>query len=120
MQKYIEQPLLVHRRKFDIRVWVLLCPDPRTGRLRGHLYEHGYLRTSSTRYTAANVSDRRAHLTNDAVQKNDEKYGMYEDANKLTFAQFQQYLDDARELLLGGGAVSRGDRRGAARRGGAG
>jgi D-alanine-D-alanine ligase-like ATP-grasp enzyme len=33
------------------------------------------------------------HLTNDAVQKNDEDYGKYELANKLSYDDFQKYLD---------------------------
>lgn len=33
------------------------------------------------------------HLTNDAIQINCEKYGKYEDGNKLSFHNFQKYLD---------------------------
>ena len=34
------------------------------------------------------------HLTNDAIQKNSEKYGKYEPANKLSYTEFQRYLDN--------------------------
>lgn len=33
------------------------------------------------------------HLTNDAIQNNSENYGKYEDGNKLSYPQFQKYLD---------------------------
>lgn len=33
------------------------------------------------------------HLTNDAVQKHDEDYGKFECSNKLSFNDFQKYLD---------------------------
>lgn len=33
------------------------------------------------------------HLTNDAIQKNDTNYGKHEEGNKLSYTQFQKYLD---------------------------
>ena len=33
------------------------------------------------------------HLTNDAIQKKCETYGKYENGNKLSYAEFQKYLD---------------------------
>ena len=33
------------------------------------------------------------HLTNDAVQKNAEDYGKFEAGNKLSYNDFQNYLD---------------------------
>lgn len=33
------------------------------------------------------------HLTNDAVQKKGEDYGKYENGNKISFSEFQKYLD---------------------------
>ena len=33
------------------------------------------------------------HLTNDAVQKKCGEYGKYEPGNKISFADFQRYLD---------------------------
>ena len=41
IQKYIESPLLINNRKFDIRVWVLLTHD-----LKVYFFKEGYLRTS--------------------------------------------------------------------------
>ena len=40
-----------------------------------------------------NLSNRMIHLTNDAVQKKCEDYGKYQPGNKLSFADFQRYLD---------------------------
>lgn len=32
------------------------------------------------------------HLTNDAVQKKSEEYGKFEKCNKVSFAEFEEYL----------------------------
>jgi hypothetical protein len=40
-----------------------------------------------------NLSNRMIHLTNDAVQKKCEDYGRFEPGNKLSFSDFQRYLD---------------------------
>jgi len=40
-----------------------------------------------------NLANRMVHLTNDAVQKKSEDYGKYEPGNKLSFSDFQRYLD---------------------------
>ena len=40
-----------------------------------------------------NLANRFIHLTNDAVQKYHEDYGKYEPGNKLSYADFQRYLD---------------------------
>ncbi len=65
VQKYIERPLLVFRRKFDIRVYAMLTSI--NGRLKGYFYEDGYIRTSSFFYTMRNLSNKFIHLTNDAI-----------------------------------------------------
>ena len=90
IQKYIERPLLIHTRKFDIRMWVLL-----THEMHGYMYREGYLRTSSEPFTLdkALLGSQFVHLTNNAVQKNGPMYGKFEDGNQVSFAQFQLYLD---------------------------
>jgi len=73
IQRYIENPFLVHRRKFDIRVFALLSYlsnfEKQEGTLRGWYYEEGYIRTSSKEFCLANGDNQYIHLTNDAVQK---------------------------------------------------
>ena len=64
-QKYIHNPLLINRRKFDIRTYVLMTSV--NGNTKVYIYEEGYLRTSSREYSNHNIHDRLVHLTNDAV-----------------------------------------------------
>lgn len=93
IQKYMELPFLVRKRKFDIRSYCLLAQDPQDGSLRGYFYKEAYLRTTSTEYSLK-TKDRFVHLNNDAVQKHGEDYGKFESANKMSLAEFQRYLDD--------------------------
>ena len=64
------------------------------GRQKYFWYEEGYIRTSSELYDTENLRDEFIHLTNDAIQKNGENYGKYEDGNKLSYSEFQRYLDN--------------------------
>ena len=82
--------MLIFRRKFDIRVWVLLNQDHEV-----FFFKEGYLRTSSTEFgiDLQNIDNAFVHLTNNAVQKYAENYGDFEDGNQLSFPQFQEYID---------------------------
>ena len=91
VQKYIAAPLLINQRKFDIRTYALMTSV--NGNLKGFTYEEGYLRTSSVKYSTKNLANRMTHLTNDAVQKCSENYGKFEAGNKLSYDDFQRYLD---------------------------
>lgn len=93
IQKYIERPLLIHKRKFDIRAYCLVIQEPSRGPLRAFSYRDAYLRTTSSQYTIKNF-DPMVHLNNDAVQKNGEDYGKFESANKMSLDEFQKYLDE--------------------------
>lgn len=54
------------------------------GKLKGYFYEDGYIRTSCKEYDINNLDNKYIHLTNDAVQKNSEDYGKYENGNKMS------------------------------------
>ena len=41
LQKYIERPLLISERKFDIRLWVLVTPEHKC-----YYFKEGYIRMS--------------------------------------------------------------------------
>ena len=91
IQKYIEKPFLIHKRKFDFRCYALITSI--NGVIQGYFYSDGYLRTTSCEYNIKDVSNNFIHLTNDAIQKHSEEYGKYEDGNKLSYKDFQRYLD---------------------------
>ena len=91
IQKYIEKPFLVHKRKFDFRCYALVTSL--NGVLQAYFYSDGYLRTTSCEYNIKDSSNNFIHLTNDAIQKHCEEYGKYEDGNKLSYKDFQRYLD---------------------------
>ena len=89
IQKYIEKPLLIKGRKFDIRVWALV-----TNNLDIYFFKEGYLRTSSEEFTLGNTDNYFIHLTNNAVQKYSSNYGQFENGNQLSFPWFQKYLEE--------------------------
>jgi tubulin polyglutamylase TTLL1/tubulin monoglycylase TTLL3/8 len=86
LQKYIENPFLVYKRKFDIRCYAMItCYN---GIIQGYYYNEGYIRTSSKPFSLQNVENKYIHLTNDAIQKYSEDYGKYENGNKMSYGDF--------------------------------
>ena len=63
------------------------------GKFKGYWYEEGYLRTTSFEYNIKNCKDLYTHLTNDAIQKYSPDYGKFEKGNKVSYADFQKYLN---------------------------
>ena len=61
--------------------------------MKGYFYEDGYIRTSCKEFNLDNLSNRFIHLTNDAVQKKSDDYGKFENGNKVSYQNFQKYLD---------------------------
>lgn len=90
VQKYIEKPFLINKRKFDIRLYCL-CTSV-NGVFQAYFYQEGYLRTACKVFNS-NDMDKFIHLTNDAVQNKCEDYGRWENGNKLSYSDFQRYLD---------------------------
>ena len=86
VQRYIYNPLLIYKRKFDIRTYAMFTSIG--GRRKAYGYEEGYIRTSSYEFDISNLSDRLIHLTNDAVQKRDKNYGKFEAGNKQSYSEF--------------------------------
>lgn len=78
--------MLIHNRKFDIRVYGMLTST--FGNLKGYFYEDGYIRTSSVEFDLEDLSNRFIHLTNDAVQKKSDDYGRFENGNKVSYQNF--------------------------------
>lgn len=61
--------------------------------LVGYWYQEGYVRTSSKEFNLKNLHNKQVHLTNDAVQKKFDDYGRHEFGNKISFQDFQKYLE---------------------------
>eukprot|EP01017_Pseudomicrothorax_dubius_P009264 TRINITY_DN13114_c0_g2_i1.p1 TRINITY_DN13114_c0_g2~~TRINITY_DN13114_c0_g2_i1.p1 ORF type:complete len:1000 (+),score=219.17 TRINITY_DN13114_c0_g2_i1:100-3099(+) len=91
VQEYLDRPFLYNRRKFDIRCYMMITAI--NGKMKGYWYQDGYIRTSSKEFNVKNLANRMIHLTNDAVQKKGEEYGKFENGNKISYSEFQRYLD---------------------------
>ncbi|CAK5202490.1 unnamed protein product [Aphanomyces euteiches] len=64
VQAYVERPLLLRKRKFHVRVYVVAV-----GALQVYVYQNVLLLTSLNAYDAANVDDKLSHITNTFQQQ---------------------------------------------------
>lgn len=87
----MDNPLLINKRKFDIRWYVLVTAI--NGNLWGYWYKDGYIRTSWKEFSLKNVTNKFIHLTNDAIQKKADNYGKFEPGNKMSYTEFQKHFD---------------------------
>lgn len=73
-QRYLHRPYLLDGFKFDLRLYVLItCVEP----LRVYVYREGMVRLCTHKYgpvKANNLEDQCMHLTNYAINKQDEGY----------------------------------------------
>jgi len=73
VSRYIDHPLLVGSRKFDLRIYVLVTGyNP----LRAYVHRQGFARFCTAKYSSAacDLDNVLMHLTNVAVQKHSEDY----------------------------------------------
>ena len=66
VQRYLRNPLLINKTKFDLRLYVLLTSiDP----IRLYLYDEGLVRFASEQYSEDDLDNKFSHLTNFALNK---------------------------------------------------
>lgn len=91
IQKYVEKPLLIDNRKFDIRVWVLVDHE-----MNLYCFKEKYIRLSSEPFSLeeSKITDKYIHLTNNAIQKHGKNYSKHENGNIITFADLKVKIRD--------------------------
>lgn len=88
-QKYIENPLVVNGKKFDIRQWVLVT---RWSPLAAWFYQDCYVRFSFADYDPRKLKNKYAHLTNNSISKKAEGFEEEKDETMWHSDEFQEYL----------------------------
>ena len=89
VQKYIENPLIVNSRKFDLRIWVLVTDlNP----LTIWFWDKPYCRFPAADYNPDNLMDRFIHLTNNSVAKYAKEVSVVGEGNMWFVEQLQEYL----------------------------
>ena len=89
VQRYVSSPLLLDgKRKFDIRVWVLLTHDYKV-----FVHKDGVLRTSCCNFNLDDFRNKYIHMTNHSIQEEHPKFGSFEANNELFFDEFAKKLE---------------------------
>ena len=87
LQKYLDNPLLYNKRKFDIRCYVLIDSN-----LNVYFCREGHLKGSSEKYDLNNPN-KFIHITNYSFQKKSNKFEKYEFGNEISYKDFKLYLE---------------------------
>ncbi|XP_013402524.1 protein polyglycylase TTLL10 isoform X3 [Lingula anatina] len=89
IQRYIENPLLLEDKKFDVRTYMLIAST--TPYLV--LYHKGYVRLSCQKYDH-HSNDLTAHLTNQYIQKKDPSYQDVKEDTAWSMDKFNDYINE--------------------------
>ena len=90
VQKYIENPLIILGRKFDIRQWVLVT---NLNPLTIWIWEEPYLRFGAEDYNINDMSNLFSHLTNNSIAKHSEHFKETKiEGNMWEVHQFSEFL----------------------------
>ncbi|NWR77097.1 TTL10 polyglycylase, partial [Centropus unirufus] len=89
VQRYIQQPLLLEGKKFDVRSYLLIaCTAPYV-----LFFAQGYVRLSCVNYDAAS-DDLTVHLTNQYMQKKNSLYRDLKDETVWRMEHFNSYVNE--------------------------
>ena len=86
VQKYLDNPLLYQKRKFDIRCFVLLDSN-----LNVYFCREGHLKGCSEYYNLDNTN-KFIHITNYSFQKNSLNFEKFEIGNEISYNDFKKFM----------------------------
>jgi tubulin polyglutamylase TTLL1 len=91
ISRYIDNPLLMGGRKFDLRLYVLVTSFRP---LKVYFYRHGFARFCTVKYddSANEMDNMYIHLTNVSIQKHGEEYNSIH-GGKLTIHNLRLFLE---------------------------
>ena len=91
VQKYIENPLIIMNRKFDIRQWVLVtCLNP----LTIWMWKEPYIRFGAEDYKMEDLNNIYSHLTNNSIAKHSKQFKKEKkfEGDMWTCFNFEKYI----------------------------
>ena len=90
IQKYIENPLVIKGRKFDMRQWVLVT---RFNPLTAYLFDTPYIRFGAEEFHLDDFKNIFSQLTGNSIAKHSEKFENSEiEGDMWEIEQFREYL----------------------------
>eukprot|EP00929_Paragymnodinium_shiwhaense_P091139 TRINITY_DN51181_c0_g1_i1.p1 TRINITY_DN51181_c0_g1~~TRINITY_DN51181_c0_g1_i1.p1 ORF type:complete len:1217 (+),score=198.04 TRINITY_DN51181_c0_g1_i1:163-3813(+) len=89
VQKYMENPLIINKKKFDIRQWVLVT---RFEPLTAWFWTRPYVRFSLQDYDPSKLKNRFAHLTNNCISHLHRDYEAVKEETMWQADQMQAHL----------------------------
>eukprot|EP00013_Stygamoeba_regulata_P027023 CAMPEP_0177660364 /NCGR_PEP_ID=MMETSP0447-20121125/17996_1 /TAXON_ID=0 /ORGANISM="Stygamoeba regulata, Strain BSH-02190019" /LENGTH=675 /DNA_ID=CAMNT_0019165415 /DNA_START=110 /DNA_END=2137 /DNA_ORIENTATION=+ len=92
VQRYLARPMLVERRKFDIRAYLFVASVGQ----QLVFYHDGYIRINAEEYDSdlSDLSNNFSHLSNITIQKKHPRFVELQDSMRWELPKFQQYLTE--------------------------
>ena len=94
ISRYINDPLLIGGKKFDLRIYVLVTSYRP---LKVYVYRHGFARFTTVNYSneAHDIDNELVHLTNVAIQKHSDGYS-HAHGGKWSLRNLKLYVEGTR------------------------